>query len=790
MISNPSKRNHGTTSTHRPNLVAHETLPSTTCRFGRDWIEDSHIRLFRLDPAKESKLLHGKLETYEFTKCPDFEVVSCAWQIKEADDPPINILFLGEAWTIFPITANCADALHRIRKQTVSRLIWIESICVDLHNIDEKSEQAKLLPLIYSKAKRVLLILPPTAGTRDVISQRLSQRQFYIDNSWKQRWAEMNPRLKHSYFFGSWTALAILAARAICVIDETGPNDWSIEDLRVWGQQNHFLPWLKKLELYREAKLGDLASLLVDSWSAQASDPRDKVFALLGAVASSSRAGIAADYSLSVAHVYTGVAAAIFTKYGNLDLLRYAGYHMRHRQISLPTWVPDWQTLSLNWDEMHALELFQDEKVLENVISNIELSKTRTEPLRWPTDPARTEDITVHRDTAALSIPALKIHQIDRSKYASIRTSEGFVVFPGEVTVIGNHEAQNMDEAFLLPGLDQPMLLRPQRNSGIYTLVGMCHVRQQTGLTPFVKKQEMDSDIESLKSSWPSLADFPARIEFDPDSNIAGHYARIRILEKLKKKEFHDFTELQTDLCEYITKEMEKRWITRNNDQRKDLTLIAEIAKLRSVCEINKAVWDAMADYLHAIHSTARGVGLELPAKMDLSQKCAKVVEFLAQSDPSFHGGCKYSSAILSHDSESDKFYENLQISFEELLTLSKGADIEVATSSPDGDRHRLFWFEHFETEQDWLRLMSQQLHEIQGGIQAASSCLESPLPHTLTQLYQVEEMQRRAERRLAIWKATCTEASLIEQCMQRLVEQRDRIEKVKRQQWERIVII
>ncbi|KAA8629882.1 hypothetical protein SMACR_04080 [Sordaria macrospora] len=92
----------------------------------------------------------------------------------------------------------------------------------------------------------------------------------------------------------------------------------------------------------------------MDSWSSQASDPRDKIFTLLGVITGAAADGLIADYSLSVEQVYTGLVAFALTKQGEVNILRYASGYAKSR--NLPSWVPDWRLLSRDWGIMLRME--------------------------------------------------------------------------------------------------------------------------------------------------------------------------------------------------------------------------------------------------------------------------------------------------------------------------------------------------------------------------------------------------------------------------------------------------
>ncbi|KAK3339617.1 hypothetical protein B0T25DRAFT_466744, partial [Lasiosphaeria hispida] len=89
-----------------------------------------------------------------------------------------------------------------------------------------------------------------------------------------------------------------------------------------------------------------LLDLLISSAGCEASDPGDKVFALLGLIQDASHYGLAADYHLSAWETYTGIAAFFIQQHPDFRMLEYCHGTLRDpNKQGLPSWVPDWSSL-------------------------------------------------------------------------------------------------------------------------------------------------------------------------------------------------------------------------------------------------------------------------------------------------------------------------------------------------------------------------------------------------------------------------------------------------------------
>jgi hypothetical protein len=99
--------------------------------------------------------------------------------------------------------------------------------------------------------------------------------------------------------------------------------------------------------LRRARNLGEHLSyeqLLLWAQYYNATDPRDKLFALLGMAPDVEDEAFDPDYMESPESVYTRMTAKIFTKNRSLALLCAAGIGLERNLNSLPTWVPDYST--------------------------------------------------------------------------------------------------------------------------------------------------------------------------------------------------------------------------------------------------------------------------------------------------------------------------------------------------------------------------------------------------------------------------------------------------------------
>ncbi|KAF3484329.1 uncharacterized protein GIQ15_03653 [Arthroderma uncinatum] len=83
---------------------------------------------------------------------PSFEALSYTWG---AQSKPVNIQ-IGSCQERLSVTPNLATALPFLRLSDRDRLVWIDAVCIDQSNLQERGVQVQLMAEIFRQAAQVV----------------------------------------------------------------------------------------------------------------------------------------------------------------------------------------------------------------------------------------------------------------------------------------------------------------------------------------------------------------------------------------------------------------------------------------------------------------------------------------------------------------------------------------------------------------------------------------------------------------------------------------------------------
>ena len=103
---------------------------------------------------------HGTIVACEIKICslfdeghPSYEAVSYAWSHVKGE----GVILVSGDRTIVPAAAE--EALRNLRYSDRPRTLWLDAICIDQENTEERNQQVALMHEIYKKTTRTVIWL-------------------------------------------------------------------------------------------------------------------------------------------------------------------------------------------------------------------------------------------------------------------------------------------------------------------------------------------------------------------------------------------------------------------------------------------------------------------------------------------------------------------------------------------------------------------------------------------------------------------------------------------------------
>ena len=114
------------------------------------------IRLLQLLPSESHEdSLMCSLEPVSLKSSPDFQSLSYAWGQAEAH------VSLQVGTNCLKITENLANALRVIRRHDRPVLLWVDRICINQKDVEERNHQVRIMREIFTSASMVNIWLGP-----------------------------------------------------------------------------------------------------------------------------------------------------------------------------------------------------------------------------------------------------------------------------------------------------------------------------------------------------------------------------------------------------------------------------------------------------------------------------------------------------------------------------------------------------------------------------------------------------------------------------------------------------
>ncbi|KAF2192390.1 HET-domain-containing protein [Zopfia rhizophila CBS 207.26] len=324
------------------------------------------IRLIDLQPGRDVDPIKCGIRGVVPERSTPYESISYCWGVNKAD---AKIECDGR---VIPVTKNLCSALRHLRNEHTDRTIWIDAICINQGDVDERGYQVSLMKDIFQKSKRTVVWLGEESDETDAAIKLMKElASLFTDprghTGWTHEagnipplydpaWRAFANLLQRPWFQRAWIVQEVSVTRDIQVVCGKASISWNdfaravqyAVDLGVfiaYGGSTTYQA-LRLLETRSKFQNGDLPTLhdvLLKNRSFLATDARDKVFGLLSlANPEDVRAmEVKPDYHLRVEELYKSITVNLLNKRG-LAAFSASGIHSISGSTDLPSWVSDW----------------------------------------------------------------------------------------------------------------------------------------------------------------------------------------------------------------------------------------------------------------------------------------------------------------------------------------------------------------------------------------------------------------------------------------------------------------
>jgi hypothetical protein len=153
------------------------------------------------------------------------------------------------------VAYNLEAALQQIRRTVQTRQLWVDTICIEQENADEKSEQMKLMARIYRQANRVLCWLgeddpsiDPAFDALEMLcwsTKALLYRYCSVRNDIplsQVTEAAIQSVIHNEELEGSWTEPSEALMEALALVPVSLSEFWSLSAI-AWGHSANHADW-------------------------------------------------------------------------------------------------------------------------------------------------------------------------------------------------------------------------------------------------------------------------------------------------------------------------------------------------------------------------------------------------------------------------------------------------------------------------------------------------------------------------------------------------------------------
>lgn len=327
------------------------------------------IRLVTLYPGQFDSDIECSLEVGLWSE--HYDALSYCWGSRH----PLRKIYVNKQ--PFRVTEALHMALKYLRQREVYIRLWIDAISINQWDLFERSWQVPRMARIYSYAQEVIVWLGgPTHSliqSLDLIDQltlaESKDRFQFIWNKNQHLASHLEDLVRLPWWSRIWVVQEVMSAKSakICVGHDV--REWSgfahvilrigalVDEQRQSPEFKAVYQFVGLVQKIRDVEVPTVQQSLLELAQTFrhrfATDPRDKIYGLMGMSAEAFKNGFFADYSISIAQCYVSFAKNTIIQDQDLYVFSLGEYH-GDRKLNLPSWCTDWTI-----DAVQPLPLWQ-----------------------------------------------------------------------------------------------------------------------------------------------------------------------------------------------------------------------------------------------------------------------------------------------------------------------------------------------------------------------------------------------------------------------------------------------
>ena len=305
---------------------------------------------------------------------PPYEALSYFWGTADNEE---DIHITDPASThktpaCLKIRKNLAAALRHLRYPDRPRTLWIDAICINQADMEERGRQVKRMSQIYPLSQNVLIWLgfesEDSKHALETLEYFSKQVEYVISHEWgdapnaqehdwwrdgfalpydEKTWKSILSLLHRPWFERVWVLQEALSCDRVVLQCGRDTISWVHvrKALLVLRQKSSILPLGIRDRLFTYARglmappLASCEHLFLWTRNQQCLDPRDKVYGILGLLDPRIVAKIEVNYSTPAWKTYAQLVLAEMEVYQKLNMINHC--NMTTRLEGYPSWVPN-----------------------------------------------------------------------------------------------------------------------------------------------------------------------------------------------------------------------------------------------------------------------------------------------------------------------------------------------------------------------------------------------------------------------------------------------------------------